>query len=95
MEFLHECPKDDALEIEEMELVPIKMDDSKAEVQDPLLEIDLGTEDNHQPIYINGLIEPELQAKTEELLREFRIASFRITPRCLDWVVTWSTIIYQ
>ncbi|CAL2277698.1 unnamed protein product [Prunus armeniaca] len=48
------------------------MDDSKAEVQDPLLEINLGTEDNHRPIYISGLMEPELLAKMEELLREFK-----------------------
>ncbi|CAL8993663.1 unnamed protein product [Prunus brigantina] len=72
VEFLHEGPEDDALELEEVELAPSEMDDSKAEVQDPLLEINLGTEDNHRPIYIDGLMEPELRAKMEELLREFK-----------------------
>ncbi|BFG21588.1 hypothetical protein CerSpe_078620 [Prunus speciosa] len=48
------------------------MDDSKAEVQDPLLEINLGTEDNRRPIYISGLMEPELRSKMEELLKEFK-----------------------
>ncbi|CAL9024737.1 unnamed protein product [Prunus brigantina] len=56
------------------------MDDSKAEVQDPLLEINLGTEDNHRPIYISGLMEPELRAKMEELLREFK--------DCFSWDYT-------
>ncbi|CAL8085474.1 unnamed protein product [Prunus armeniaca] len=72
VEFLHEGPEDDALELEEVELAPSEMDDSKAEVQDPLLEINLGTKDNHRPIYISGLMEPELRAKMEELLREFK-----------------------
>ncbi|CAL9020082.1 unnamed protein product, partial [Prunus brigantina] len=72
VEFLHEGLKDDALELEEVELAPTEMDDSKAEVQDPLLEINLGTEDNHRPIYISGLIKPELRTKMEELLREFK-----------------------
>ncbi|KAI5324236.1 hypothetical protein L3X38_033309 [Prunus dulcis] len=72
MEFLHEGPEDDALELEEVQLAPSAMDDSKAEVQDPLLEINLGTEDNHRPIYISGLMELELRAKMEELLREFK-----------------------
>ncbi|CAL2257736.1 unnamed protein product [Prunus armeniaca] len=72
VEFLHEGLEDDALELEKVELAPSEMDDSKAEVQDPLLEINLGTEDNHRPIYISGLMEPELRAKMEELLREFK-----------------------
>ncbi|CAL8162390.1 unnamed protein product [Prunus armeniaca] len=48
------------------------MDDSKAEVQDTLLEINLGTQDNHWPIYINGRMVPKLRAKMEELLKEFK-----------------------
>ncbi|KAI5312888.1 hypothetical protein L3X38_042062 [Prunus dulcis] len=52
VEFLHEGPEDDALELEEVELAPTEMDDSKVEVQDPLLEINLGTEDNHWPILV-------------------------------------------
>ncbi|CAL2259741.1 unnamed protein product [Prunus armeniaca] len=72
VEFLHESLEDDALELEEVELAPSEIDDSKAEVQDPLLEINLGMEDNHRPIYISGLMEPELRVKMEELLREFK-----------------------
>ncbi|KAI5335381.1 hypothetical protein L3X38_025514 [Prunus dulcis] len=47
VEFLHEGPEDDALVLEEVELTPSEVDDSTAEVQDPLLEINLGMEDNH------------------------------------------------
>ncbi|CAL9000922.1 unnamed protein product [Prunus brigantina] len=47
VEFLHESPEDDALELEEVELAPSGMDDSKTEFQDRLVEINLGTEDNH------------------------------------------------
>ncbi|VVA40833.1 PREDICTED: LOW QUALITY PROTEIN, partial [Prunus dulcis] len=72
VEFLHEGPKDDGLELEEVKLAPTEMDDSKAEVQDPLLEINLRTKDNHRPIYISDLMKPELRTKMEELLREFK-----------------------
>ncbi|KAI5317128.1 hypothetical protein L3X38_036835 [Prunus dulcis] len=54
VEFLHKGSEDDALKLKEVELVPSEMDDSKVEVQDPLVEINLGMEDNHQPIYIRS-----------------------------------------
>ncbi|CAL2278149.1 unnamed protein product [Prunus armeniaca] len=54
LEFLHEGLEDDALELKEVELAPNEMDDLKTEVQDPLVEINLGTKDNHRPIYIRS-----------------------------------------
>ncbi|KAI5313490.1 hypothetical protein L3X38_042666 [Prunus dulcis] len=71
-DWIHGSQEDDAFEIKEVELAPTEMDDSKAEVQDPLLEINLETEDNYRPIYISRLMEPELHTKMEELLREFK-----------------------
>ncbi|KAI5338999.1 hypothetical protein L3X38_018271 [Prunus dulcis] len=69
VEFLQEGQEDDALDIEEVELALTQMDDSKAEVQVPLLEIHLGMKEDHRAIYFSGLMEPELQTKMEELLR--------------------------
>lgn len=71
VEFFDEGSKDDTLEIKEVELVPTKIDDLKAEVQDLLLEINLGMKDSYQPIYIIAVMGPEIQTKTKELLREF------------------------
>ncbi|CAL2277122.1 unnamed protein product [Prunus armeniaca] len=36
------------------------------------MTLSLGTEDNHRPIYISGLMKPELWTKMEELLRDFK-----------------------
>ncbi|KAI5317176.1 hypothetical protein L3X38_036883 [Prunus dulcis] len=77
-------PKDDALKIQEVELAPTEMNDSNAEVQDPLLKINFGTKDYQRQIYISGLMKLELGGKMEKLLRELRIALLGITPRCLD-----------
>ncbi|CAL2276140.1 unnamed protein product [Prunus armeniaca] len=71
VKFLHKGPKDDALELEEVELAPSEMDDSKVEVQGPLVEINLGMEDNHRPIYVrsNGA---RTSGQDGRLLREFK-----------------------
>ncbi|CAL8174635.1 unnamed protein product [Prunus armeniaca] len=36
------------------------------------MTLSLGTEDKHRPIYISGLMKPELWTKMEELLRDFK-----------------------
>ncbi|CAL2230255.1 unnamed protein product [Prunus armeniaca] len=61
------------------------MDDSKAEVQDPLLEINFGKKDDHQPIYISDLMEPELRPNMENILREFK--------DCFAWDYTEMSIL--
>lgn len=50
----------------------MKLDDLKAEVQDPLLEVNLGTEQNPQPTYISKLLEPTFRDKLIYLLQEYK-----------------------
>lgn len=63
IECLREGPEEDLLEIEELDPAPAKIDDFKAEVQDPLIEVNLGTAEEHRPVYISGLMEPSLKAE--------------------------------
>ncbi|KAH7860154.1 hypothetical protein Vadar_010012 [Vaccinium darrowii] len=45
-------PPDDVIQLEDLEAPPAKLDDLKADVQDPLEEVNLGSEDRPKPIYL-------------------------------------------
>lgn len=47
---------DDTIKMSDLEAAPAKLDDLKAEVQDPLKEINLGTEEEHRPTCISQLL---------------------------------------
>lgn len=59
------------LKMEDLETAPAKMDDMRAEVQDPLEEINLGIVKQPRPTYISSLPTKELRAEIIELLKEF------------------------
>ena len=46
-----------------------KLDDLKANVQDPLLEVNLGSEGELKPIHVTQLLDTEFQAKSIIILR--------------------------
>ncbi|KAH7852756.1 hypothetical protein Vadar_028881 [Vaccinium darrowii] len=46
-------PLDDVIQLEDLEAPPAKLDDLKADVQDPLEEVNLGSEDHPKPIYVS------------------------------------------
>lgn len=48
------------------------MEDDKAEVQDPLLEINLGEGTESRPTFISSLLSEEQQRQLIVLLKEFR-----------------------
>ncbi|XP_059650407.1 uncharacterized protein LOC132296208 [Cornus florida] len=48
------------------------MEDNKAEVQDPLLEINVGTKKDNRPLFVSALLEPKLQADLIKLLNEYK-----------------------
>ena len=62
----------DAIQFENLEAANPKLDDSMAEIEDPLQEVNLGDENEHKPTFFNQLLELELQAKLIELLRKYR-----------------------
>lgn len=51
---------------------PAKMDDLRAEVQDELVEVNLGTSDNPKPTYISKNLSEEMAGKITDLLHEFK-----------------------
>ena len=51
--FEEEFTKVDYIQIEELETATTILDDLKADVQDPLLEVNLGNESEYKPIYVS------------------------------------------
>lgn len=59
------------LRMEDLEATPIKMANIRAEVQDPLKEVNLGTTEQPQPTFVSSLLEEDLKDEIIELLKEF------------------------
>ncbi|CAL2237938.1 unnamed protein product [Prunus armeniaca] len=57
---------------EEIQLAPAKLSQTPPEVQDPLEEVNLGTEDDPRPIFISGLLEQFMRTELIFLLKEFK-----------------------
>ncbi|CAL9005868.1 unnamed protein product [Prunus brigantina] len=72
IEFLHELDEADTLTIDDLETTPTKMEDDYPEVQDPLLEINVGTKAEPRPLFISQLLNPELAAEIIGLLHEYK-----------------------
>ncbi|CAL9020214.1 unnamed protein product, partial [Prunus brigantina] len=72
IEFLHEAGEADALTIDDLETAPAEMEDDYPEVQDPLLEINVGTEAEPRPLFVSQLLNPELTAEIIGLLHEYK-----------------------
>ena len=62
----------DVIQFDDLNPAIPKLDDTMTEVQDSLQEVNLGDRNEHKPIFISQLLEPEFQAKLIELLREYR-----------------------
>lgn len=59
------------LKMKDLQAALAKMDDMRAEVQDRLEEINLGTTEHPWPTYVSSLLPKELKTKMIELLKEF------------------------
>lgn len=74
-EFISEeegLPEDtDVIRMEDLDAAPAKLDDLKADVQDPLEEINLGDVDRPRPVFVNQLLPDDVKAKFIQLLNEF------------------------
>ncbi|CAL8169759.1 unnamed protein product [Prunus armeniaca] len=74
-EFTHESTEDqeeEELQEEVLDFAPAALDDSLPEVEDPLQEINLGTEEDPRPTFISALLKEPLKSELIALLQEFR-----------------------
>ncbi|GKV49877.1 hypothetical protein SLEP1_g56600 [Rubroshorea leprosula] len=74
-EIVHEGKKEDQgdeVTLEELDLAPAKLDDLKAEVQDSLEEINLGSKSEPRVTFISGSLEPQTRDEIVRLLHEFK-----------------------
>ncbi|GKV13619.1 hypothetical protein SLEP1_g24610 [Rubroshorea leprosula] len=67
-----EADQGDEITLEELDLAPAKLDDLKAEVQDPLEEINLGSKSEPKVTFISGSLEPQTRDQIVRLLYEFK-----------------------
>ncbi|CAL8988472.1 unnamed protein product, partial [Prunus brigantina] len=72
IEFLHETGGADALTNDDLEIAPAEIEDDYPEVQDPLLEINVGTEAEPRPLFVSQLLDPGLAAEIIGLLHEYK-----------------------
>ncbi|GKU85793.1 hypothetical protein SLEP1_g415 [Rubroshorea leprosula] len=72
---VHEGEEDthtDGVIMEELDLAPAKLDGLRVDVQDPLKEVNLGTEAEPRITFVNGLLPPEMRDKIICVLHEFK-----------------------
>ncbi|GFZ01378.1 hypothetical protein Acr_14g0010130 [Actinidia rufa] len=68
-----DLPEQDVIQLEELEPAPAKLDDLKAEVQDPLEEVNPGTPENPKLVYVNKLLPKDVKQEFVKLLFEFKV----------------------
>ncbi|GKV11259.1 hypothetical protein SLEP1_g22525 [Rubroshorea leprosula] len=74
-EVVHEGEEDthtDGVTMEELDLAPVKLDDLRVDVQDPLKEVNLGTEAEPRITFVSGLLPPGMRDQIICLLHEFK-----------------------
>ena len=74
-EFTHESTEEQeegVLQEEVLDFAPAALDDSLPEVEDPLQEVNLGTEEDPRPTFISTLLKEPLKSELMALLQEFR-----------------------
>ena len=62
----------DELKMEDLEAPPAKLDDLKADVQDPTEEVNLGTEEKPRPVWVCQNLPDGVKAEFINLLHEFK-----------------------
>ncbi|KAH7835325.1 hypothetical protein Vadar_025065 [Vaccinium darrowii] len=65
-------PPDDVIQLEDLEAPPAKLDDLKDDVQDPLEEVNLGSEDHPKPIYVSQRLPEVVKNAYIDLLHEYK-----------------------
>ncbi|CAL2247886.1 unnamed protein product [Prunus armeniaca] len=74
VEFTHESTEDqeeEDLQEEVFDFLPVALDDSLPEVEDPLQEINLGTKEDPRPTFISAVLKEPLKSQLIALLQDF------------------------
>ncbi|CAL8135842.1 unnamed protein product [Prunus armeniaca] len=72
IEFLHKSDEADTLAFDDLGTAPVEMEDDYPEVQDPLLEINVGTAPEPWPLFVSQFLSPELAVEIIGLLHEYK-----------------------
>ncbi|KAH7840681.1 hypothetical protein Vadar_020181 [Vaccinium darrowii] len=72
LEEVEEANEGDVIRFEDLEAAPTKLDDLKADIQDPLDEINLGSEEEPNPVYISQLLPEDVKERFTQLVKEFK-----------------------
>lgn len=58
--------------LDDLQSAPAKMEDVKADVQDPLMEVNLGTQEEYRITYKSQVLEPGMRKQIIQLLKQYR-----------------------
>ena len=92
VEFLIEGDNGPVLSLYQVKATPAELEDNRHEVKDPLEEINVGTADEPQPLFISALLPQPMKVEFCKLLEEFKDCSLRATMKCLTLIEHWSNM---
>ncbi|KAM2946199.1 hypothetical protein COP2_029027 [Malus domestica] len=72
VEFLVECDNGLVLSLDKIQAAPAELEDNRPQVKDPLEEINVGTADDPQPLFVSVLLPQPMKAELRALLNEFK-----------------------
>ncbi|KAM2961651.1 hypothetical protein FF1_031203 [Malus domestica] len=72
IEFLAEEDNGPVLSLDKVQAAPAELKDSRPQVKDPLEEINVGTADYPQPLFISALLPYTMKIELRQLLHEFK-----------------------
>ncbi|XP_070667421.1 uncharacterized protein [Malus domestica] len=72
VEFLAEGDNGPVLSLDKIRAAPAELEDHRPQVKDPLEEINVGTADDPQPLFISALLPQQMKDELRALLTEFK-----------------------
>ena len=60
------------MSLDKVQAAPVKLEDSRPQVKDPLDEINVGTADDPRPLFISSLLPQPMKTELCKLLKEFK-----------------------
>ncbi|KAM1846901.1 hypothetical protein ACFX14_011251 [Malus domestica] len=72
VEFLTEGDNGHVLSLDKIQAAPAEIEDNRPQVKDPLEEINVGTADDPQPLFVSALLPQHMKAELHALLEEFK-----------------------
>ncbi|KAM1543624.1 hypothetical protein ACFX15_012763 [Malus domestica] len=72
IEFLAEEDNGPVLSLDKVQAAPVELEDNRSQVKDLLEEINVGTPDDHRPLFISALLPHTMKVELHQLLHEFK-----------------------